>query len=128
MGRLRGLIATLLMLSAMTATACDATTSAMPAASQPGARRVHRQAGSSWTCAFPEQTDMGRIDGRTVVLRVYVDADGTARAAQVLKDPGNGLGEAAAQCAMIKRYVPARDRSGAPVAAWTPPISVHYRR
>ncbi|KYF51318.1 hypothetical protein BE08_45435 [Sorangium cellulosum] len=120
-------IATLLLL--MTTTACGAATAPMLGGSPPGAARERPPAAASWAaCFFPEEADRKGIDNATVVLWVHVEPDGSARTVQILHDPGNGFGRAAAQCAMRARYAPGKDRSGAPRAMWTPPITVRFVR
>jgi protein TonB len=63
-----------------------------------------------------------------VVLRVVVDASGTADSARVLADPGHGFGAAAVACALRTRFVPARARDGTPVRSTSPPIRVRFTR
>ncbi|WP_438014562.1 energy transducer TonB [Sorangium sp. So ce315] len=127
MERPSGALATLLLL--MATTACGATTAAMPGGSQPDAARERPPAVASWTtCLFPEEADRKGIDNATVVLWVHVEPDGSARTVQILHDPGNGFGRVAALCAMRARYAPGKDRSGAPRAMWTPPITVNFVR
>lgn len=127
MERPSGALATLLLL--MATTACGATTAAMPGGPQPDAARERPPAVASWTtCLFPEEADRKGIDNATVVLWVHVEPDGSARTVQILHDPENGFGRVAAQCAMRARYAPGKDRSGAPRAMWTPPITVHFVR
>lgn len=56
--------------------------------------------------------------GGSVVLKVLVDETGRVRDAEVLRDPGHGLGEAAKRSAMAHfRFHPPL-RNGRPVAAW----------
>ncbi|WP_437314074.1 energy transducer TonB [Sorangium sp. So ce385] len=121
-------IATLLLLPLGTATACEATTAATPGAAQQDAARELPARRGTWACGFPEEADKNAIDEGTAVVRVYVELDGSPRRAMILQDSGHGFGSAAAQCAMTKRYVPMKDRSGAPIPAWTPPITVRYFR
>lgn len=118
-----------MLLLLMTTTACGPTTAAMPGGSRPDAARGRPPAIASWTsCHFPEEADRKGIDTGTVILWVYVEPDGSARSVQVLHDPGNGFGQAAAQCAMRAGYAPGKDGSGAPRATWTPPITVRFVR
>ncbi|WP_437996211.1 energy transducer TonB [Sorangium sp. So ce185] len=119
-------IATLLLLPLWTATACEATTAAMPGAAQQDAARERPARRGTWACGFPEEAEKNGIDEGTVVIRVYVDFDGFPRRAMILQDPGHGFGSAAAECAMTKRYVPMKDRYGSPIPGWTPPITVRY--
>ncbi|WP_129578196.1 MULTISPECIES: energy transducer TonB [Sorangium] len=126
MERSSRVMATLLLLPLWATTACEATTAATPgAAQQDEARKLPARRGT-WACAFPEEADKNGIDEGTAVVRVYVELDGFPRQAMVLQDSGYGFGSAAAECAMTKRYVPSKDRYGAPIPAWTPPITVRY--
>ncbi|WP_437322051.1 TonB family protein [Sorangium sp. So ce385] len=106
----------------------EATTASIPGAVQLEAARQPLSGSSKWACPFPEEADKNAIDRGTAVIKVYVEPDGSARWAQVLHDSGYGFGSAAAQCAMGRRYIPAKASSGAPVAAWTPPITVNFIR
>lgn len=81
-----------------------------------------------WDCEFPAASDAAGIDEATVVLTVSVDANGSPEWVQIVNDPGHGFGLAAAQCAMGRKYVPARDEQGNPIAAKTPPIRVRFVR
>jgi len=81
-----------------------------------------------WSCPWPREADAEQIDEQTVVLRVVVNASGTAELATVLADPGHGFGAAAVACALRTRFVPARARSGEPVRATSPPIRVRFTR
>jgi protein TonB len=82
----------------------------------------------AWSCPWPPQVDLARIDEQIVVIRVVVDAAGTAESAKVLVDPGHGFGAAAARCAMRTRFKPARAPDGKPVRAQSPPIRVRFTR
>ena len=81
-----------------------------------------------WSCPWPPEADSEQIDEQTVILRVVVDASGTAEKATVLADPGHGFGPAAVACALQTRFVPARERSGETVRATSPPIRVRFTR
>ncbi|MGK3988730.1 TonB family protein [Sorangium sp. So ce136] len=81
-----------------------------------------------WACPYPEEADKNAIDRGTAVIKVYVEPDGSARWASVLYDSGYGFAATAAQCAVRRRYMPAKDRSGAPFGSWTPPITVNFIR
>ncbi|WP_438031286.1 energy transducer TonB [Sorangium sp. So ce233] len=98
----------------------------MPDATRHVVAREPPPGSSSWSCPFPEEADRNGIHTGTVVIRVYVEPDGSARSVQLLHDPGNGFGQRAAQCAMTRRYVPGKDRYGAPVAMWTPRITIRF--
>lgn len=65
-------------------------------------------------CDFPPEFPDGRLAGEAVV-RVFVGADGYPLRVDVLSDTGHGIGRAAAECAMKKRYSPALDDSGNPI-------------
>ncbi|MDI1448286.1 biopolymer transporter ExbD [Polyangium sp. 6x1] len=83
---------------------------------------------NTWDCPFPKAADAPGIDTATVVLTVAVDASGAPAWVQILNDPGYGFGMVAADCAMGKKYSPARDEKGQPVASKTPPIRVRFVR
>jgi periplasmic protein TonB len=83
---------------------------------------------AAWTCPWPGEADARQVDQETVVLRVAVRADGHADRVDVVEDPGFGFGRAARQCALATRFEPARDLAGAPIAALSPPIRVHFFR
>ena len=60
-----------------------------------------------------------------VVLRLLIDADGTIARVEVVSDPGEGLGAAAARMVKIEyRFSPAKV-NGTPVAT-TVPFTVHF--
>jgi periplasmic protein TonB len=82
----------------------------------------------SWSCAWPSEADAERITEQTVVIRVLVDAQGTAESAEVVSDPGHGFGQAASACALRTRFNAARDPRGAPVRARSPLIRVRFTR
>jgi protein TonB len=83
---------------------------------------------AAWACPWPGEADARQVDQETVVLRVAVRADGSADRVDVVEDPGFGFGRAARQCALATRFEPARDPAGAPIAALSPPIRVHFFR
>lgn len=83
---------------------------------------------AAWSCPWPAEADARQVDQETVVLRVAVAADGRADRVDVVEDPGFGFGRAARQCALSTRFNPARDPGGAPIAALSPPIRVHFFR
>jgi len=83
---------------------------------------------AAWSCPWPAEADARQVDQETVVLRVAVRADGRADRVDVVDDPGFGFGRAARQCALGTRFEPARDPAGAPIAALSPPIRVHFFR
>jgi protein TonB len=81
-----------------------------------------------WRCPWPTTADSADIDRAVAVVEVRVRVDGTAESVSVVRDPGMGFGEAAVGCALRELYEPARDRSGAAVAALSPPIRVRFTR
>jgi protein TonB len=83
---------------------------------------------AAWNCPWPAEADAEQVDEQTVVLRVTVRPDGHAERVDVLSDPGFGFGAAARLCALRTAFVPARDPTGQPVAAPSPPIRVHFFR
>lgn len=84
---------------------------------------------ASWNCPWPAEADARQVDQETVVIRVAVRADGRVDRVDVLDDPGFGFGRAARECALASRaFGPALDPGGAPVAALSPPIRVHFSR
>ena len=82
----------------------------------------------NWQCPWPREAETLGIDEQMVVLRVVVGAQGRVSAAELIADPGHGFGEAALTCARNARFAPARDRSGQPYAATSPPIRVRFTR
>jgi len=81
-----------------------------------------------WSCAWPKDADLRPIDEQTVVIYVVVAADGKPEAAEAVTDPGYGFASAAVSCALQTRFTPARDRTGKPVRARSPPIKVRFTR
>lgn len=81
-----------------------------------------------WDCSFPPEATTNRIDSAEVTIRVLVAPDGSAKSVIVMNDPGSGFAEAAVACAMKRQFVPARDQSGAPLEATSPPIHVRFVR
>jgi protein TonB len=82
----------------------------------------------SWRCPWPRQADALGIDEQVVVLRVAVEADGRISSAELVDDPGHGFGDAALVCAREATFEPARDSSGRPVSATSPPVRVRFTR
>ncbi len=68
--------------------------------------------GGNWGCPFPPQADLNQVDRAAVTLSISVGANGRARSASVMSDPGYGFGAQARRCAMSKRYSAARNRAG----------------
>ena len=65
---------------------------------------------------------------QSVTVRVTVRADGSVERASVIRDPGDGFGEAAVACALKTRFTPALNRAGEPIKAKSPPIKVRFTR
>jgi protein TonB len=82
---------------------------------------------TQWNCPFPPEADAAQIDEAYVMLQVDVSADGAPSAVRVLSDPGNGFGREARPCAMRKRYMPALDHDGNPIAS-TIKVRVSFTR
>jgi outer membrane biosynthesis protein TonB len=72
--------------------------------------------GGSWNCPFPSEADTAQIDHAVVTLRIAVAPDGSPLTVTVTADPGNGFGREASACAMRKRFSPALDHGGRPIA------------
>lgn len=96
-------------------------------AGPPRARAVTLDQGT-WSCPWPSEADAEQIDEQTVVVRVRVREDGSVERAEVIADPGHGFGRAATACARDTQFQPARSEDGSPIAAWSPPIRVHFTR
>lgn len=71
---------------------------------------------ASWNCPFPSEADLEQINYRRVGIVVNVGANGTPTNVAVVNNGDTGFGAAAKACALRKRYAPALDRSGKPVA------------
>jgi protein TonB len=85
-------------------------------------------ASESWSCPWPHEADAEQINEQTVVLRIVVAAGGDPESVTVVSEPGHGFGAAAVVCASRTHFTPARDRSGEPVRATSPPIRVRFTR
>jgi len=83
---------------------------------------------SGWNCPWPAEADADQVNEQTVVLQASVRADGRADKVDILSDPGFGFGAAARLCALRTRFEPARDGTGQPIVARSPPIRVHFFR
>ncbi|APR84218.1 Ferric siderophore transport system, periplasmic binding protein TonB [Minicystis rosea] len=79
------------------------------------------------TCAFPPEADADKIDDVVVQLRITVRPDGSAESVSVVADPGHGFGRVAQQCALARKYAPARDRNGTPILSSTT-VSLRFSR
>jgi len=102
-----------------------------PVASAAGSNLTRAAAplGGSWNdCGFPAEADIEGIDTAVVTLTVTVGPDGRAKSVTILKDPGNGFGQATRACAFRKQYAAALDRSGTPITMSTAPFVVRFTR
>ncbi len=72
---------------------------------------------------YPPQAKKDGFEG-DVVLRLLIDSDGTIAKVDVITDPGEGLGPAAAQAVRELRFSPAKV-NGVPVAT-TVPFTIHF--
>ena len=90
-------------------------------------RRARLAGGASWDCGFPREADDAQIDHAVVTLRIEVSARGAADTVTIVADPGSGFGREARSCATIKRYEPALNRDGEPVAG-TSLVNVRFDR
>jgi protein TonB len=96
--------------------------------SAPNRRRSVLLDQSAWNCPWPAEADAEQVNEQTVVLQASVRADGRADSVDILSDPGFGFGAAARLCALRTRFDPARDGTGQPILARSPPIRVHFSR
>ncbi|HZR08200.1 MAG TPA: energy transducer TonB [Myxococcales bacterium] len=72
---------------------------------------------------YPPQAKKNGFEG-DVVLRLLIDADGTIAKVDVVSDPGQGLGPAAAQAVRELRFSPAKVNGVA--VATTVPFTIHF--
>lgn len=100
-----------------------------PVATGPDLSRPAAPLAGSWNdCEFPAEADIEGIDNAVVQLTVTVGPNGRAKSVTILKDPGNGFGQAARGCAFRKQFNAALDRSGTAITMSTPPFTVRFRR
>jgi hypothetical protein len=63
-----------------------------------------------------------------VTIQVDVRPDGTPAAVRVVRDDsGHGFAREAQRCAMGKRFLPALDHDGTPIAGTTNSFVVHFQ-
>jgi protein TonB len=85
--------------------------------------------GGGWNdCGFPAEADIEGIDNAVVSLTVTVGPDGRAKSVTILRDPGNGFGQATRACAFRKQFAPALDLAGNAITMSTAPFTVRYVR
>ncbi|MET0794214.1 MAG: energy transducer TonB [Polyangiaceae bacterium] len=103
-----------------------------PVATAPTGPDLSRPAsplGGSWNdCEFPAEADIEGIDSAVVQLTVTVGPNGRAKSVSILRDPGNGFGQSARNCAFRKTFNTALDRSGTAITMTTPPFTVRFTR
>jgi periplasmic protein TonB len=99
-----------------------------PAAIGPDRSRTAIPLATDWNCSrlFPADEQAG--NQASVLIAVTVGSGGEPRSVVVLRDPGHGFAQAARTCALGERYRPALDRTGNPIVAATPPITVRFTR
>lgn len=98
------------------------------ASSGPDLSRAAAVSGSSeWDCPFPAEADAEEINYQRVKLFIVVRANGTPQDAKVVSDPGNGFGREARKCALTRRYEPALNREGQPIAGSTV-VNITFQR
>jgi protein TonB len=79
-------------------------------------------------CRFPDEAEALGIDEADVVVRVTVAPSGAAEGAEIVHDPGHGFRDAALECVLSARYVPAVNPAGKTIRAITRPFKVHFSR
>jgi protein TonB len=97
-------------------------------AAGPDRSRPASAGSTDWNCPFPPEADTDQIDDTRVMLQVDVRPDGTPASVRVMMDPGHGFGREALRCAQSKRFPPALDHDGNPIAGTTRPFNVHFTR
>jgi protein TonB len=99
-----------------------------PGPAAPDRSREATPLSGSWNdCGFPAEADIEQINNARVVLSVTVSADGQAKSATVIQDPGYGFGALAKRCALRKSYRPALDRTGNSTTA-TQVVKINFLR
>lgn len=94
----------------------------------PSKAREAKPLSGSWNdCGFPAEADIEQINNALVVLSVTVAAEGQAKNAAVIQDPGYGFGALAKRCALRKTYIPALDAAGSPTTA-TQVVRINFVR
>jgi periplasmic protein TonB len=102
-----------------------------PVASAAGSNlsRAASPMGGAWNdCGFPPEADIEGIDSAVVQLTVTVGPDGRAKSVTILRDPGNGFGQATRACAFRKQFASALDLTGNPITMSTAPFNVRFTR
>lgn len=96
--------------------------------SGPDLSRAAAPVATNWNCEFPAEADIEGIDNAVVMLTVVVSPDGRPKSVSVLRDPGNGFGQAARSCAFRRPFSPALDRGGNAITTSTAPFTVRFTR
>jgi protein TonB len=79
-------------------------------------RTPRLEAGTNWDCPFPAEAEEDGVDRAVVGLEVEIAATGAVLSVAVQSDPGSGFGREARACALKKRWLPALDKHGQPIA------------
>jgi protein TonB len=101
---------------------------ATAAVAGPDLSRAAAPDGTSWNCEFPAEADIEGIDNAVVMLTVVVSPEGRAKTVSVVRDPGNGFGQAARSCAFRRKFTVALDRAGNAITTSTAPFTVRFTR
>jgi len=97
--------------------------------SGPDLSRAAAPLAGSWNdCEFPAEADIEGIDSAVVQMTVVVGPNGRAKSVTILRDPGNGFGQSARNCAFRKQFNAALDRSGTAITMSTAPFTVRFTR
>jgi len=80
-----------------------------------------------WGCKLPSDAEKAGVGDAFVDAMLTVDAHGSVVTAQILTDPGYGVGQAARECAKRATFVPAKDAHGRAVED-TVRVRVHLVR
>lgn len=76
---------------------------------------------------FIQNFEVPKIEGESVrvILQFIIEKDGSVSESKIVKDPGNGVGEAALTAlAKTKKWIPARDKGKVVRSQFTLPITV----
>lgn len=76
---------------------------------------------------FIHNFEVPKIEGKSVrvILQFIIEKDGSVSESKIVKDPGNGVGEAALTAlAKTKKWIPARDKGKVVRSQFTLPITV----
>ncbi len=90
--------------------------------------RPARPVQKSWACPFPAESELEQINYQQVSVAVTVSAAGKALDVKVIGNTDFGFGSAAQRCGLTKAFVPALDRTGAPITTTIPVVVTFVRR